>query len=58
MIKQCQCDNNYQDQKYGYKNRVHNICAGTPAEYRCTICERIYKPVVDKKKVINVNNKT
>lgn len=40
-IKPCTCQNEYQDDKYGKGNRVHNygpkIKAGT---HRCTVCAR------------------
>jgi len=37
MISQCTCSNEYQDEKYGYKNRVWNRMK-KPGMYRCTNC--------------------
>lgn len=51
MIKQCVCDHPYQDQKYGYKNRVFNQTVKNVGEFRRTVCERIYKPIKEAKKV-------
>jgi len=49
MIKKCTCRSdrsgntngaNYQDKKYGYGNRVHNVCKteGGTKKHRCTVC--------------------
>ena len=41
MIKHCSCVNEYQDEKYGKGNRVHNECKGATKDkhvYRCTVC--------------------
>jgi hypothetical protein len=43
MIKKCNCNHKYQDEKYGKGNRVMNKTTKQPVTYRCTICgkERI-----------------
>lgn len=44
MIKKCVCKHEYQDKKYGKKNRVHNKLQNKNnniAQYRCTVCEKI-----------------
>jgi hypothetical protein len=37
MILQCDCQNEYQDRKYGKGMRVHNQ-RGKTNNYRCSIC--------------------
>ena len=39
-IRQCSCQNAYQDQKYGKGLRVHNLAMkdGKPKAMRCTVC--------------------
>lgn len=37
MIKKCNCKSEYQDEKYGKGNRVHNKMIGDKG-YRCTVC--------------------
>lgn len=37
MIIRCDCESNFQDQKYGKGNRVFNPTM-KPNIYRCTIC--------------------
>ena len=44
MILACVCNHEYQDTRYGLKQRVHNPCAKKPSlprQYRCTVCERV-----------------
>ncbi len=36
-IKRCDCKNEYQDRRYGKKNRVHNERSNKQG-YRCTVC--------------------
>ena len=40
LIKQCTCNNPFQDKRYGYRQRVHNIKDGTknPIRATCTVC--------------------
>ena len=39
VIRECGCKHPYQDSKYGYRNRVHNVCKGKKANVcRCTVC--------------------
>lgn len=40
MIVKCICSHEYQNARYGNKNRVCNQMKD-PNEYRCTICEKI-----------------
>jgi hypothetical protein len=35
IIKQCECQSGYQDERYGNKKRV---CTKTSSGYRCTVC--------------------
>ena len=39
-IIKCTCKHDYQDEKYGKGNRVHNSTSKTETlkEYRCTVC--------------------
>ena len=37
MIKKCICKSEYQDERYGKNNRVHNEMVGQKG-YRCTVC--------------------
>jgi len=40
-VKSCSCDHEYQDQKYGKKQRVHNACKtanSNVTKWRCTVC--------------------
>ena len=41
MVKiiRCNCSNEFQDNKYGYKMRV---CNETSKGYRCTVCAVVY----------------
>ncbi|MEW6482869.1 MAG: hypothetical protein AB1397_07765 [bacterium] len=39
MIKQCNCENNFQDERYGKGMRVFNT-AGKGTKLRCTVCGR------------------
>ena len=43
-IKECTCENEYQDKKYGRKMRVMNPCKAegkiSKCKYRCTVCGR------------------
>lgn len=44
MIKQCKCKHNYQDKKYGPKQRVHNPLKKTekmPQRWRCSVCGEV-----------------
>lgn len=45
-LKKCNCENKYQDQKYGGK-RVCNKCN---SGWRCTACGNTVKEIQDKKK--------
>lgn len=41
VITTCKCSHEYQDQKYGKGNRVHNPAkpkAGKATAIRCTVC--------------------
>lgn len=42
MILKYTCHHEYQDRKYGHKNRVHNPCVGAnnTVDWRCTVCEK------------------
>lgn len=44
-IIKCNCKHDYQDEKYGKGNRVHNSTARSNdhKEYRCTVCAKINK---------------
>ena len=37
MIRDCNCEHDYQDSKYGFKKRVFN--AGMK-QYACTVCSK------------------
>lgn len=43
MILKCSCKHEYQDEKYGKGNRVHNIRenASSNEKYRCTVCKKL-----------------
>lgn len=44
MIKQCTCQSEYQDKKYGKGNRVHNTAknkSGKGEAGRCTVCSNL-----------------
>lgn len=41
LIKQCNCQSEYQDKKYGRGMRVHNETAKD--ELRCTVCTTVKK---------------
>ena len=36
-VHPCSCSNSFQDQRYGYRRRVHNFCADGEKS-RCTVC--------------------
>jgi len=36
VIMTCRCEHEWQDKKYGHKQRVFNLCKGGKA--RCTVC--------------------
>jgi hypothetical protein len=36
-IKECTCTHEFQDRLYGFKKRLHNLCAGGE-KARCTVC--------------------
>ena len=38
MIKKCDCESKFQDEKYGKDMRVHNERAGKDGGSRCTVC--------------------
>ena len=38
MIKKCDCESKFQDEKYGKGMRIHNERAGKNGGYRCTVC--------------------
>lgn len=45
VLVKCDCKNPFQDEKYGYGVRVHNLCNGGKMEAtsgvqqaRCTVC--------------------
>lgn len=40
MIKPCDCQHKYQDERYGQGNRVHNEMKkeGKSTGWRCTVC--------------------
>lgn len=38
MIKKCNCESKFQDERYGKGMRVHNECASKDGKYRCTVC--------------------
>ena len=43
-IKRCDCEHEYQDEKYGKWMRVMNEIVkkqGISTQYRCTVCEKI-----------------
>lgn len=45
-IKECVCENKFQDNEYGKQMRVMNFVAksatATRKEYKCTVCERVH----------------
>lgn len=45
MIKKCECENKYQDNKYGHKMRVQNETkisgSGSKNKTRCSVCCKI-----------------
>lgn len=41
-VVRCNCHSDYQDSKYGKKNRVHNQC-GKGDNFRCTVCGSMAK---------------
>lgn len=43
MIMKCKnnCDNSFQDRKYGKRNRVFNVLGKDKDKARCTVCESI-----------------
>jgi hypothetical protein len=53
IIISCHCENSYQDEKYGFHKRVHNLTTlpkisegqqtkgGRPVKARCTICSNV-----------------
>ena len=41
VIKRCDCESKYQDERYGKGLRVHNLCgAKNKDKARCTVCGR------------------
>lgn len=46
MILKCNCNHEYQDEKYGKKNRVHNKLSESRSDnmkYKCTVCGKSKK---------------
>ena len=41
MIKKCNCEHKYQDERYGKGYRAHNATADKPITYRCTVCKTV-----------------
>jgi len=44
MIKQCTCEHEYQDKRYGKWMRIHNwapMANNKNGGWRCTVCENI-----------------
>jgi len=44
-IKECTCEHEYQDKRYGKYQRVMNPCknkGGDKVAYRCTVCSRVH----------------
>ena len=42
MILPCNCIHEYQDGRYGSRQRVHNRCIkDRKVQYRCTVCGKI-----------------
>jgi len=44
MIKDCKCEHEYQDKRYGKNKRVHNELAkekNSVVKYRCTVCGEV-----------------
>ena len=39
-IKQCSCENEYQDKRYGKNQRVHNQYLKEGGGWRCTVCDK------------------
>ncbi len=38
-VKKCNCKNDFQDERYGKGNRLHNERGGkNRGSYRCTVC--------------------
>lgn len=41
-ILPCSCKHDFQDQRHGQSNRVHNPCKrGDATAYRCTVCGNV-----------------
>lgn len=52
VIRKCVCNHQYQDNKYGKGNRVHNV---GPDKLRCTVCAREIKMSMEEiKKIVPV----
>ncbi len=54
MILRCTCIHDYQDEKYGKGNRVHNLSGNDSSKAYCTVCgtaheTRIYQKPEEKK---------
>lgn len=45
-VKSCKCDHDYQDRKYGNKQRLHNK---TTKGFRCTVCSNHVMVTTGKK---------
>lgn len=41
ILKICDCEHEYQDQKYGKQRRLHNCCTKDKTKCRCTVCSKI-----------------
>lgn len=41
MILKCTCVHKYQDEKYGFGNRVHNQSGTDSNKARCTVCGNV-----------------
>ena len=55
MILKCNCKNDYQDERYGTGNRVHNPIkvSGTQSpQYRCTVCLSVRGKTGEPKKPV------
>jgi hypothetical protein len=50
MIAKCICNHEYQDQRYGKGNRVHNQ-TNKLTKIRCTVCENINEQNEPKKEI-------
>jgi hypothetical protein len=46
-VKKCKCNSGYQDEVYGYKNRLFNIGVN---QSKCTVCGNVIKGEVKKEK--------